>query len=87
MEAEVKEGIEVDKTHTQAGVCPHMPVHTHTHRKHKETSAESALYFPKTLHYSAGPWGWPAFPQCRLAPTPPWGRLPCSWLWSLDRSH
>ena len=31
MEAEVKEGIEVDKTLAQAGVCPHMPVHTHTH--------------------------------------------------------
>ena len=29
--AEVKEGIEVDKTHAHAGVCPRMHVHTHTH--------------------------------------------------------
>lgn len=28
--AEVKEGIEVDKTHAHAGVCPRMHVHTHT---------------------------------------------------------
>lgn len=68
--AEVKEGIEVDKTHAHAGVCPRMHVHTHT-RNTRKPSAESALYFHKALHYSASPWSWPAFPQGRLAPTPP----------------
>lgn len=43
--AEVKEGIEVDKTHAHAG-C--VPTHAcaHTHMKHKETLSRVCPLFP-----------------------------------------